>query len=221
MSACTCRPPPTPLAAWSPGSGNVIAGNHSHQVEISGSGATGDLVVGNYIGLNSAGTQARTDPTAPSWADGIVLDVFANNDTIGGTTAAARNVVAVVPNNGIELSNFANSPPSNILVQGNYVGTDKTGMVALGNGTNGILVYGSNNTIGGLTATPGTGAGNVISGNDQRGIWLLGGFDDLVEGNIVGLAANGSTPIGNASDGVGVNALKQHDRWDGRRRPAT
>ena len=56
-------------------------------------------------------------------------------------------------------------------VQGNYIGTNAAGNAPLGNGR-GIDVLGSvlaDITIGGLTSTPGTGAGNVISGNSSNG----------------------------------------------------
>ena len=48
------------------------------------------------------------------------------------------------------------------VVQGNFIGTDRTGLVALGNSGNGVDIVGSDHdTIGGTAA----GAGNVISGN--------------------------------------------------------
>ncbi len=57
------------------------------------------------------------------------------------------------------------------MVQSNFIGTDITGTIALSTTTYwGIdYEYGSY-TIGGLTPTPGTGLGNVISGNKIGGI---------------------------------------------------
>src|SRR5262249_5663720 len=93
-------------------------------------------------------------------------------------------------------------------VVGNYIGTNAAGTAALGN-ANGILIDSApNNTIGGLTATPGTGAGNVVSGNAADGIRVQGASDGtLIQGNIAGLNAAGNAPLPNF-DGVvvaGVN----------------
>ncbi len=68
------------------------------------------------------------------------------------------------------------------LVEGDFIGTDVTGKVALGNNSEldpsagGVFLYSgaSGNTIGGLTATPGTGAGNLISGNTFAGVSMSG-----------------------------------------------
>ena len=66
------------------------------------------------------------------------------------------------------------SGPIGNLVQGNYIGTDSTGTVALGNGRSGVRISSaigstdsaSHNTIGGTAA----GAGNLISGNKEDGV---------------------------------------------------
>src|SRR5207245_5829475 len=80
------------------------------------------------------------------------------------------------------------------LIQGNYIGTDKSGTYAVPNGTG--IVVGSNNTIGGVSTTLGAGAGNLISGNTQFGI---GGFgnQNLVAGNLIGTTASGLAALGN------------------------
>ena len=92
------------------------------------------------------------------------------------------------------------------LVEGDFIGTDMTGKVALGNNSvdaefaGGVLLYlgASGNTIGGLTATPGTGAGNLISGNIYTGVWLdSAGPDNLVAGNLIGTDVTGSVALGN------------------------
>ena len=87
------------------------------------------------------------------------------NNTIGGTTAAARNIISGNSSTGVYLTG------NNDVVEGDYIGTDITGSVVVAN-VNGVLAYAGNDTIGGPTATPGTGAGNVISGNTFSGIAL-------------------------------------------------
>ena len=78
---------------------------------------------------------------------------------------------------GLVINDFA---ANGILVTGSgwqisndYIGTDLTGATARANGAAGIEInIGSGNTIGGLTSTPGTGAGDLISGNTTSGVYL-------------------------------------------------
>ncbi len=93
-------------------------------------------------------------------------------------------------------------PGSNVVVEGNYVGTDWTGTQPLGNGADGIRTE-SNVQIGG--DGPARRAGNVISGGNYIGIYVEGA-DDLVEGNFIGTDDTGPQPAG------------KFDRDSGRRR---
>jgi hypothetical protein len=94
---------------------------------------------------------------------------------------------------GIELrSNGGN------VIQGNYIGTDVTGTIALGNGM-GVGITSSNNMIGGTAA----GAGNVISGNLGDGVFIADGSSgNWVQGNSIGTDASGTVNLGNANNGV-------------------
>src|SRR5262249_17045231 len=85
---------------------------------------------------------------------------------------------------------------SNNRVAGNYIGTDKTGTVALGNAGDGIsLSNAPNNTIGGTAA----GAGNVISGNGRVGVWVFGAAasGNRIQGNLIGTDKTGRVALGN------------------------
>ena len=76
-------------------------------------------------------------------------------------------------------------------VQGNYIGTTADGLSALPNGT-GIGVFaGAANTL----------SGNLISGNTQAGI-DVGGRDTVIQGNTIGLNADGTAALANANSGV-------------------
>src|SRR5205807_1032284 len=79
-------------------------------------------------------------------------------NTIGGTSAAARNIISSNAGDGIV------SSTDNILIQGNYIGTDVNGTADLGNSNNGIELTTNNTTIGGIVA----GAGNVIAFNGKN-----------------------------------------------------
>ena len=93
----------------------------------------------------------------------MFINLWSGN-TIGGTTAAARNVISGNIT-GIEIDGGSAN-----VVLGNYIGTDTTGGLAIGNadGSGGELDGAANCTIGGTIA----GAGNVLSGN-RSGVFIL------------------------------------------------
>jgi hypothetical protein len=85
-------------------------------------------------------------------------------------------------------------------VEGNYIGTDRSGKIDLGNTGSGVVVEGSdNNTVGGATA----GAGNLVSGNGGNGVGLLGS-NNKVLGNRIGTTASGTGPLGNDQVGLAL-----------------
>jgi CSLREA domain-containing protein len=174
--------------------GNVISGNNSYGVVISGSGATGNVVEGNYIGTDKDGTADLGNTY-----DGVLI-IGAPTNAIGGTVAGAGNVISGNDGNGgVEISG---STATGNTVEGNYIGTDVTGAVALGNATNGVFINGApSNTIGGTVA----GARNVISGN-AFGVRIDGSgtTGNLLVGNYIGTDANGTADLGNTYDGVDV-----------------
>ncbi|MDP9100056.1 MAG: FG-GAP-like repeat-containing protein [Verrucomicrobiota bacterium] len=174
---------------------NVIAANYIgiRIVHDSGGGA---LIQGNYIGTN-----AQATGTLPNTGPGISLS-GTRDVTIGGTLPGARNVVSGNGGNGIELVGGVNGTPCrNVVVQGNLIGTDVTGAVALPNGTNGVdLGSADNSRIGGTTVE----ARNVISGNRENGVRLYASFSNpnRVEGNYIGLDRFGTGALGNRQHGV-------------------
>jgi hypothetical protein len=163
--------------------GNVISGNVAGiQIFLPGSGNT---IQGNRIGTDAAGAAALPNMFG--------INVGAGANTIGGTTAGAGNVISGNSETGVLLFTSGN------LVQGNYIGTDAGGTIALGN-TNGILASASNNTIGGTVA----GAGNIISGNHIDGVLVIG-LGIVIQGNYIGTDVSGSSSVGNAF-GVSVSS---------------
>ena len=89
-------------------------------------------------------------------------------------------------------------------IQGNNIGTDARGFKAIGNQYDGVLLSGSDNTVGGPRAQ-----GNVISGNGRDGIsdgeYTGSSGRNTIEGNVVGLGGSGSVPLGNGQDGIAVD----------------
>jgi titin len=174
------------------GAGNIISGNRDDGLELLAGGGT--LVQGNYIGTDVTGTRAL----------GNLRGVFCrtSGNTFGGTAVGAGNLVSGNGGNGLELDADGN------VAQGNLVGTDVSGEVALGNGGVGVAVAGSNNVIGGTAA----GTGNVVSANQATGLEIFTGSGNLVQGNLIGTDAGGAVALGNfvgvAVDGTaGANTV--------------
>jgi len=162
--------------------GNGITHNQQNGILIGSGGAGMNVVEGNTIGQNRG--------------NGIEVLNIANN-TIGGTSAGARNFIFGNFQDGVLISGDFTS--SN-LVEGNFVGTDTTGAGPFGNLSNGIeIASGSSNIIGGTTVA----ARNVISDNSLNGV-LINGSQNTVEGNYVGTDLTGSNPIGNGESGIEI-----------------
>ncbi|MEO6025233.1 MAG: hypothetical protein ABIR79_00005 [Candidatus Binatia bacterium] len=166
-----------------------------------------NVLAGNFIGSNPAGTAAVHN------ALGVKLESGTDN-VIGGTTPAERNLIAgsatqLSTSGGVGIQ--VSTTQGGTRIQGNYIGTDAAGNAALGLFI-GIHLLGSPTadvTIGGLTPTPGTGAGNVISGNSSNGgiandgIFIANRPGNLtIQGNIIGLNAAGTTALGNGVSGI-------------------
>jgi hypothetical protein len=173
------------------GQGNLISGNGLAGVWFQDS-AMGSAVLGNYIGTNISGTAALGNAS-----DGVVLMDGAMNNTIGGDTPGTRNVISGNGDAGVQIQD---PDTSGNQVIGNYIGTDASGTIPLGN-QHGVLISSTtDNTIGGDSP----GARNLISGNRERGvqIQLLGTSGNRVLGNYIGTDVSGSGVLGNGSSGV-------------------
>jgi hypothetical protein len=194
----------TTIGGTTTGARNIISGNLGDGIDII-SGATKTSVAGNYIGINSLGTVPLGNARA-----GVVITAPGN--TIGGTTSAARNIISANKFAGLQI---VTTTATGNLVEGNYIGTNNVGSTTsastLGNQLDGVQIYGgaANNTIGGQTATPGTGPGNVISNNAAAGIYIVDSDANItknntVEGNCIGTDKGGTMPLPNRTDGVAI-----------------
>lgn len=176
------------------GARNLISGNSIVGIQIQDEGTSGNQVLGNYIGTDKSGTIALGN------TDGILIANGAQNNLIGGETEGARNLISGNMDDGVQIQNEGTSGNQ---VLGNYIGTDTSGAIALGNGEDGdgdgvsILAGAHGNFIGGTEA----GTGNLISGNTNVGVWIQdpGTNDNRVQGNYIGTNASGTAPLGNTS----------------------
>jgi hypothetical protein len=117
------------------GSGTVVGGlTSSARNIISGNQAgvylentvTGVLIEGNYIGTDVRGFKAIGNQY-----DGVLLSGTLN--TVGGTTAKAANLISRNGRNGVSDGSYARSIGEN-LIEGNLIGTDSSGTVAIPKG---------------------------------------------------------------------------------------
>jgi len=149
-------------------------------------------IAGNDIGFDLGGS--------PAVSPRGVLIQDASINTIGGTAPAARNIISGNSVDGVEILGSAASAN---LVEGNFIGTGATGTTALGNGAaapagagGGVqLIDAESNTIGGTVA----GARNVIGGNGVAGILDNGAQNNVIQGNFLGIGADGVTAVPNAT----------------------
>ena len=160
------------------GEGNISSGNSYYGLGLGGQNTT---VLGNRLGTNPAGTAAIANDVGGIYITGV-------NITVGGTTAAARNLVSG-NGSGIGVQDMADG----IYLYGNYIGTDVTGALKLANSGSGVATYGANVSIGGTVA----GSGNIISGNGGEGIYIGGGSGLAIRRNYIGTDATGMFALGN------------------------
>jgi CSLREA domain-containing protein len=181
-----------------PAARNLISGNGNTGLTIFLS--LGNTIQGNFIGTDITGTQSFAHSQA-----GVYLH-RAQNTTIGGTAAGARNIIS---GNDIGVSfHVADNSLNGLagtLIQGNFIGPDVHGSPFLGNYTGMDYFNAFATTVGGTTPA----AANVISGNfgSGSGIGILfggsGSEGNLVQGNFIGTDASGAN-LGNTGDGIRI-----------------
>jgi hypothetical protein len=178
------------IGGSTPGAGNVIAG-WGNDIFMQGSGdlgqsgymgSTNNLVQGNYLGTNAAGTAFFS----PNYLAGVTSIPGCTSNTIAGNLIAGHYqygislyASGIVEGNRIENNGSGIICRSGDTIQGNLIGTDATGTQAFPNGV-GIWAIGNNNQIGGTTR----GDGNVIAFNDGPAV-LVYGTGNPIEGNSI------------------------------------
>jgi hypothetical protein len=171
--------------------------------------STDCVVTGNFIGPAIDGTTGFTAP-GPSTQVGVQL--IGAGCRFGGSSSAERNLVSGIEGTGV----FVNPAGGSAVIEGNLIGTTRTGLAALPN-RRGV-------TVGSTTGSPsngvrigGTNAGsstprNVISGNLTAGIEIISGDNHRVLGNFIGLNAFAlGTLLPNGSHGIDIRGGRRHD----------
>lgn len=151
--------------------------------------ASGVQVMNNYLGLDADGDTVKANFRGVMCVDGCTAI------EIGSPVGNDRNVIS----GNLEGILIGNALTGNS-IRSNYIGTDATGMLARGN-YKGISWALSRGRIGDSVPA----GGNVISGNTEYGIVLTGSIaGTTVTHNLIGVAADGTTPLGNAFEGVSL-----------------
>jgi hypothetical protein len=139
---------------------NLISGNSGHGISIAG--GVDNLIAGNRIGVDAAGSRALANA-----ASGIMIQDGRDN-TVGGTHAAAGNIIGSNERDGVSIMG-ENASGNRVL--GNHIGTDRKGTADLGQGLQGVGIHkgAHHNCVGGFAA----GAGNTIAFNEGMSSSLL------------------------------------------------
>jgi len=174
--------------------------------------SNGNSILGNFIGTDPTGATRAPNGTFPTSGDGILIANTSNNQ-IGSPDLADRNIVSGNAIGGIHIVGTLTTPATGNIIQGNFVGVGADGKSSVGNRTEpapapgaaegnnlfGIEISGGNlNTVGGTIS----GARNVVGLNGE-GIELDNGAQqNTIQGNFVGVGADGITPAANLLHGI-------------------
>lgn len=181
---------------------NVCSGNAANGILLLG--ASGNVFVGNYIGLSPDGTISK-----PNGAAGVsITGLFGSYNLIGGTGTGEGNFISGNGGPGIQMSNGSGDN----VIQGNVIGMSSTGIKRLGNGGAGIEVSGlaTNNLIGGTSP----GEANRIAYNGDGGVLVRdrGTTCITISGNAI--FGNGGLAINLQPAGEPANTITPNDPLD-------
>ncbi len=173
------------------------------RIDSASSGNVG--IYGNFIGSSVDGLSAPT----PMQGDGIVINNAPGGASVnlGSALSAERNLISGNLNHGVVID------ADNVIVEGNLIGTDATGLAPLPNGRRGIFFNSNTQAINGVVGGLLGEQRNVISANVEDGIGLQCApvitdlcFDGTtIVNNYIGVGVDGTIPLGNAN---GVNVIE-------------
>jgi len=166
------------------GEGNVISGNDNPGIYFYSGNRM--HVYGNKIGTDVTGLVAL-----PNNGNGVGM-ADGTGHRIGGSKPGQGNLISGNSSNAIIINGVEDT-----IIAGNLLGTDITGKAALPN-NDGIVALDSTARIGGRKV----GERNIISGNSSHGLEISDAAALQIIGNYIGVARDGKTALGNASNGI-------------------
>jgi len=186
------------------GEGNSIGGNGADGV-FAGFDANGITIVGNRLQPVTIAGATTSNADHGIWVQRV------NSVTIGDGSAAGRNIISGNGRRAIQGS----STNANVTINGNYIGTDATGNVAVSNGQNAdastrdAIAFDASGTNDNLRIT-----NNVIGGYSAALVELWNSTSNgvVITGNRIGVGANGVSQIvsGNIEDLVSIGGGTSH-----------
>ena len=146
----------------------------------------GQVLVGNYIGVDDTGTTDQGNGAAGVYINGAP-DVVLRDNVISGNTT-----------HGVHING---SGAKRAVIFGNTIGLNASGTADLGNTMAGVYVNGAEEAI--LRH-------NVISGNDTHGISLSGSGarNADIQYNLIGVNASGTDALGNTGSGIHISGAR-------------
>ena len=181
---------------------NLVTWIQIGQRDAVGQSVTGNVVAGNYVGIGPDGKQFF-----PSGSSAYVNIHGCDGNVIGGNSVGARNVIA---------GSLILEDASKNLVQGNFIGTDATGLSPTQN-VDGVLIRGdddryppSHNQIIGNVISADASAGYFNTSYAAIHIFRLGAFrsfvsGNVIQGNFIGVGPDGKTALGSTSVGIALS----------------
>ena len=177
-------------------------------IHITGTGATHNWIYGNFLGTDPTGTQAEANDF------GVEIDAGASDNLIGTNgdgieDESERNLISGNNQNGVSIlgadsgGNLVSSAGN--IVAGNFIGTDVTGTLPLGNNSDGVGLD-TDATANWIGVNPYGGTdyadeGNVIAASGYLGVSILSASSNVVAGNEIGTDLAGTQSLPN---GIGV-----------------
>ncbi len=188
------------------GEQNTITGNGGDGIFLSN--ASNNSITSNRIGTNPAGTGVIQDSTLTD-----VLNVGDGVHILEGSGASTDNniignIIGLNGANGIEIDGGGNTGNS---IQGNRIGIGIDGSTDLGNSDFGISLTAAasatmSTIVGTATKTDGAcdNGCNIVSYNGAPGIFLGSSDGNTIQGNYIGVQADGTTAATNSGDGISI-----------------
>ena len=195
--------PGNTIGGTTAGAGNLISANGQYGIYLINSGATGNLIQGNQIGMGVNGTSALAN-----LVDGIYVDTASTN-TIGGAVSGAGNLISGNGSNGSYDGIYLTNAWGNV-IQGNLIGTKSDGINGLGNTAHNVEcdVGACNNIIGGSGS-----AGNRIAfAQNYTGVRIRNGSTNNA---ILGNAIFSNNTLGIDLATAGTNFIVSCDNTNG------
>ncbi|MDB5257810.1 MAG: hypothetical protein JWM14_2505 [Chitinophagaceae bacterium] len=178
------------LAGGTTDSMNVISGNGQVAIGLQGSAKSNIRVIRNYIGVNKAGSAALGNQFGINDA-GSVTNFLVQGNVVSASTAQGMYFLNTV----------------SLVIKGNYLGVDATGMFSIPNGSNSLDLNGANGAIIGGSAAADANVSSGTGGPGQHGIVLQGGSrtnNCIIKGNYIGTNKNGQAITGVGNQGYGI-----------------